>query len=216
MSVHLSRTPYGKSSIRLTKVRRDAARHELVELSVDVSLEGDFDAAFTDGDNRKVIATDSIRNTVLVLAHEHPVDCIETFGRCITRHLIDRYEQVERARARVTEELWRRLDVDGAPHPHTFTRGGAEIRTTTVEQDRSGAETVASGIDALVILKTTGSGFSDFVRDEFTTLANADDRILEALHKHAALVLQEIDDMGRPSPGQGLCRYRTRAWRGDA
>lgn len=178
MSVYLTSIPYGKSSVRLTKVRHGADKHELVELSVDVSLDGDFQASFTDGDNRKVIATDSMRNTVLVLAREHPIDCIESFGRCIASHFVDRYEQVEHARARITETLWQRLDVDGVPHPHAFARGGDEVRTTTVERGRSAGERVASGIGSLVILKTTGSGFSNFVRDEFTTLADTDDRLL--------------------------------------
>jgi len=214
MSVYLTRIPYGKSNVRLTKVRRGAGKHDLVELSVDVSLEGDFEASYTEGDNRKVIATDSIRNTVLVLAHEHPIDCIEPFGRRLASHFVGRYEQVDRARARIRETVWNRLDVDGVPHPHSFVHGGDEVGTTTVESDRSGGECVASGIDSLVVLKTTGSGFSSFVRDEFTTLADTDDRILataieaewrypgELLDSTASGAAVEVDWVG--------CRERVR------
>jgi urate oxidase len=205
MSIHLTSIPYGKSSVRLTKVRRGADKHELVELSVDVSLDGDFQAAFTDGDNRKVIATDSIRNTVLVLAREQPIDCIESFGRCLASHFVDRYEQVENARVQITETLWQRLDVDGVPHPHAFSRGGSEVRTSTVERDRSAGESVASGLGSLVILKTTGSGFSNFVRDEFTRLADTDDRLLAT----------ELEAQWRYPSGAGAidwtaCRQRVR------
>jgi len=36
---------YGKSRVRLVKVRRPSAEpHEIVDLTIDVQLEGDFDA----------------------------------------------------------------------------------------------------------------------------------------------------------------------------
>jgi urate oxidase len=66
--------------------------------------------------------------------------------------------------------------VEGHKHPHAFVRGGGETRTATVT--RRAAETrVEAGLSGLQVLKTTGSGFSGFVRDRYTTLAETTDRI---------------------------------------
>ena len=57
----LSQNNYGKSEIRLVKVKRDAERHEVWDLDVAVALEGDFEAAHVHADNSKLLATDTMR-----------------------------------------------------------------------------------------------------------------------------------------------------------
>ena len=59
---------YGTSGIRLVRVDRSVARHELVDLTIDVRLEGDFDDAYVSGDNAAVLPTDTMRGTVYALA----------------------------------------------------------------------------------------------------------------------------------------------------
>src|SRR5271170_6772910 len=71
---------YGKSKVRLTKVTRHQDRHELKELSIDILLEGEFDKSFITGDNSQLIATDSIKNTIYVLAAQEQISDTETFG----------------------------------------------------------------------------------------------------------------------------------------
>ena len=51
------------------------------------------------------------------------------------------------------------------------------MRTCVVEVGRETVR-VTSGLQDLVLLKSTGSEFKGFLVDEFTTLAEADDRIL--------------------------------------
>ena len=68
--------------------------------------------------------------------------------------------------------------MDGAPHPHAFTAGPGEASTAVVTAPRSRPVQVRSGIAGLTVLKTTGSAFSGFLRDEFTVLAETEDRIL--------------------------------------
>lgn len=176
MSCALVHNSYGKSRVRLTRVSRLADRHDLRELSVDIQLEGDFDAAYEDGDNSKVVATDSMKNTVYVLAAQHPIDYIESFGKTLAGHFLARYAQVRSARIHLTEDLWLRMQSNGKPHPHSFVGGGSEKRVAIVELTRSGGE-IQSGIEGLIVLKTTASEFSGFVRDEFTTLPEVKDRI---------------------------------------
>ena len=82
----LGQNSYGKSGIRLTKVVRNGPRHELFEITANIQLEGDFAAAYCEGDNRNCIATDSLKNTVYVLAKEQRFESIEQFALILVRH----------------------------------------------------------------------------------------------------------------------------------
>src|SRR5256885_12147533 len=101
MAFVLTHHAYGKSQVRLTKVTRHADRHDLAEWSVDVQLGGDFAAAYTAGDNRAVVATDTVKNTVYVLARDHDPSSPEAFGRALACHFLDAYPQVSSATARI-------------------------------------------------------------------------------------------------------------------
>jgi len=176
MSSILTHNAYGKSGVRLTKVTRHPDRHEFKEITVNIQLEGDFDDSYITGDNSKLVATDSMRNTVYVLASEHPLEDIESFGQALSKHFLDKYEQVTSSNVHISEHLWQRIAVGGKPHAHSFVSTGGEKRTATVYADRDLVE-VESGIENLVVAKTTDSKFAGFIRDEFTTLPDADDRI---------------------------------------
>ena len=173
----LSRNSYGKSQVRLTKVTRHEDRHDLKEVTIDIELEGDFEPAYTKGDNRLIVATDSMKNTVYVLARNHPVEHIEGFGQHLANHFVDTYGQVASATIVLREKLWKRITSERAPHPTAFMGVSNEKRVCTVHHTRSDTQ-VESGLEDLLVLKTTQSSFSGFVRDEFTTLPEADDRIL--------------------------------------
>lgn len=177
MAVVLTQHAYGKSQVRLTKVTRHANRHDLDEWSVDVQLDGDFAAAYTDGDNRTVVATDTMKNTVYVLARDHDLSSPEAFGRTLAGHFLDTYPQVSAATIRVSVHPWQRIEAGGRPHPHAFVGGGSERRVGTVARTRHG-ERISAGLDDLLLLKTTDSAFRGFHRDEFTTLPEVDDRIM--------------------------------------
>ena len=174
---------YGKSRVRLTKVDREAEVHELTELSVDVELDGDFDAAYTRGDNRLVIPTETMKNTVYAFARELDPAELETFAWTLGSHFVENFEHVSHAAVRITETPWQRLTIDGEPHPHAFLGTSTERNTcqAVVSLAKSGEEpegSIECGLEGLVLLKTTESGFSKFLKDEFTTLPEVDDRIL--------------------------------------
>jgi urate oxidase len=169
---------YGKSAVRLTKVRRDSAggRHELIELEVAIALEGDFETAHRRGDNSKVLPTDTMKNTVYALAKDHPLDTIEEFGLHLARHFVSTQPQVSRARVSIASMNWTRAVVQGREHPHCFVKGSEERAVCAVTVWRMGTA-VESGFDGLVLLKTTDSAFAGFPRDRYTTLKDTDDRI---------------------------------------
>ena len=168
---------YGKGRVRVMKILREGATHTIKEIDVTALLEGDFAAAYTSADNSKVVATDTIKNTVNVLAKQHLGEEIERFGVALGEHFLQRYEQVESASAEIMSKQWQRLQVDGRPHPHSFQAGGEAKMWTRVVCTRDG-QTIESGVRDLVILKSTGSGWEGYPRDEFTTLPETNDRIL--------------------------------------
>jgi urate oxidase len=174
--VVLGQNDYGKSEIRLVKVVRGVDHHELRDLTVDVVLEGDFEAAHLRGDNTGLLATDTMRNTVYALAKDYLTGSIEEFGSVLVNHFLDAGPTVEHARVRIVEHPWNRIQVDGRGHEHSFVRGSGE-RTAVVRGDPDGSR-AESGIDDLLVLKTTSSGFEGFLRERYTTLPETDDRIL--------------------------------------
>src|SRR5690242_12691279 len=113
MPVKLVQNSYGKSSVRLTKVTRHPDCHDLAELTVNIRLEGDFARSYTHGDNRNVAATDSMKNTVYVLAKRHPLNSPESFALHLAGHFVQTYEQVSRAEVEIEQSSWRRIDVAG-------------------------------------------------------------------------------------------------------
>jgi urate oxidase len=176
MSTALVEASYGKSRVRLTKVTRKGDQHDLKEMSVDIQLQGDFDRSYTDGDNSQIIATDTMKNTVYALAAKHPLDNIESFAKHLCEHFLSRNPHVSAASVDIQQERWERINYKGKPHQHAFVGGNKEKRVTSVDAVR-GAVTVESGIEDLVVLKTTASEFVGFIRDEYTTLPEVKDRI---------------------------------------
>ena len=172
----LSWNRYGKSRIRLVKVRRLAARHEVVDLTVTVQLEGDFEKVYTEGDNTSCLATDTMKNTVYAFARTDSLEHAEAFALRLADHFVTR-PAVASVRISIAEDRWHHLDVASGADPHAFVNGGAEQWTVDVSRDRTGAR-VVSGLTNLVVMKTAHSAFAGFPRDEFTTLPDTEDRIL--------------------------------------
>jgi urate oxidase len=176
MPARLSWNGYGKAAVRVVTVARDGDRRRLTDLTVDVRLEGRFDAAHA-GDNSAVLPTDTMRNTVYALAKQGPVDPPEEFGRRLGTRFLEACPAADRATVALAAHRWARLEVGGVPQDHAFERGTAERRTATVAMERGGAK-VSAGIEGLVLLRCSGSGFEGFLHDQFTALRETDDRIL--------------------------------------
>jgi len=175
--VKLTDHRYGKGRVRVLKILRDGDVHTVKELTARVLLEGDFARSFTDADNASVVATDTIKNTVLVLAHDELGQDIEPFALAIARHFLGRYPHVSSVDVDLEERLWTRMPVDGVPHPHSFARTEVARPYTRVLARRDGVRH-ESGVRDLTILKSTGSGFEKFHRDDLTTLPETRDRVL--------------------------------------
>ena len=175
----LSDNAYGKSGIRLVKVARRGDRHDLRDLEVAVRLSGAFEAAHREGDNSAILPTDTMKNTVYALAKDHPIDAIESFASVLAAHFLEHAPAADRVEIEIAERPWSRLPVGALSHPHAFSRDGEERRTARIAWERGDpAPRIESGLDRLRVLKSARSSFSGFLRDAYTTLKDADDRIL--------------------------------------
>jgi urate oxidase len=177
MGIVLGPNQYGKAETRVVRIYRDQARHEIRDVNVSTALRGDFADAHVTGDQSKVLPTDTQKNTCFAFAKSKGIGEIEDFGLALGRHFVDDIESVHGARVQIDEYAWDRITVDGAEHDHAWVRRGGETRTTTVTVEPSGA-VVVSGLRDLTLLKSTGSEFWGFLKDEYTTLAETHDRVL--------------------------------------
>ncbi|MEU7142421.1 factor-independent urate hydroxylase [Nocardia sp. NPDC046473] len=177
----LSDHRYGKAENRIVRIWRQRARHEIRDVNVSTVLRGDFADAYVAGDQRKVLPTDTQKQTAYAYAKQPGLQTIEDYALALAGHFVDDVEPVTSARIEIDEYAWQRVSVDGREHDHTWVRQGPEVRTAAVTVAGKGADRqawVIGGVKDLTILKSTGSEFADFLTDEFTVLAPTHDRML--------------------------------------
>jgi urate oxidase len=173
----LAESRYGKSRVRVVRVKRHADRHDFCEWTVQILLQGDFESCFTDGDNSKILPTDTMKNTVYSLARKSSAACMEDFAKELVDFLLGGNPQVSEAEVSISEKAWRHLTTDGKAHPTTFVQSSGERQTTRVARAPERKFSVRSGLENLVIMKTAGSGFEGYIQDSLTTLPPTADRL---------------------------------------
>ncbi len=175
--ITLAENSYGKSRVRLAKVKRHPDHHDFREWIIEIILEGDFESCFVAGDNSKILPTDTMKNTVYSLARTSSADCMEEFGKELAAFLLESNPQVSTARVSLSEKSWQHLHTNGKPHPTTFVQSSGERQTADVTAARNVAPTVRSGLENLVIMKTSDSEFAGFLKTSLTTLPETTDRL---------------------------------------
>ena len=173
----LAENRYGKTRVRLMKVTRHAHGNDMSEWNVRVLLRGDFETAHTEGDNSKILATDTMKNTVYYIAGRSKANSMEGYAKELVDFLLSRNPQVSSAEVHIESVLWKRLTVDGKPHPNSFMRGSDEQQTTTVERAQDGEFAVTAGLADLVIMKTANSAFTGYIKESLTSLKETTDRL---------------------------------------
>ncbi|KAG8978822.1 hypothetical protein FRB94_012892 [Tulasnella sp. JGI-2019a] len=184
MATHLSWARYGKDKVRVFRTVRNGDWHDVVEYTVCALLEGALETSFTQADNSVVVATDSVKNTVNILAKTSPhVLDPALFALHIGLHFVTKYQHISKSVVSIDKFKWSRIAVGGKGHKHSFVRDGDEKEVVKVEVDASAGKdkvtgTVSCGLRDLLVLKSSGSAFEGFVTDEYTTLTPVSDRIL--------------------------------------
>jgi urate oxidase len=177
MGIVLGANQYGKAESRVVRIYRDTARHEIRDLNVSTSIRGDFTEAHTTGDQAHVLPTDTQKNTAFAFAKRHGIRSPEEYAVLLGGRLLEATPAATGVLVRVEEYPWERVTIGQYEHDHTFVRRGGEVRTVEVDVTAEGVR-IVSGLTDLVVLKSTDSEFKGFLRDEYTTLPDADDRIL--------------------------------------
>ncbi|MDT4936946.1 MAG: urate oxidase [Pseudonocardiales bacterium] len=168
---------YGKAEVRVVHVARGTGADGadvITDRNVSMSLSGDLDAVHLSGDNAHILATDTQKNMVYVLAKQLGSVEPETFALALATQVVGSQPPITRARVAIEDYAWRRIPVG----THSFARDGQYVRTATVIFDEQLGRSVVAGMQKLVVLNTTDSEFWGFVRDEYTTLPETNDRML--------------------------------------
>lgn len=185
MPTILGQNQYGKAENRVVKIVRDGDTHHIKDLNVSVALSGDMEEVHYSGSNASVLPTDTTKNTVYAFAKEHGIESAEQFGIHLARHFVTSQVPIHRARIRIEEYAWERIATpDDSPEStgadqakHSFVRKGQETRVSQITFDGEKWE-IISGLKDLTVLNSTNSEFWGYVKDKYTTLREAYDRIL--------------------------------------
>lgn len=172
----LVRNRYGKGRVRIMRVHRTGEQYDVSELTIKAMLEGDFARAYTDADNSTSTSTDTIKNIANAVARENLTAGPEEFCDILASCYLELYPQVTSATITAHQVKWNRLDVGGKPHPHSFVLDSNGKPFVQLHATRSKRE-MSSGIDNFIFMKATQSGWANFYKDRYSTLAETDDRI---------------------------------------
>ncbi|KAH8358756.1 hypothetical protein KR093_002238 [Drosophila rubida] len=185
---------YGKDAVKLMHVNRKGALHSIQECEVGTHLKLYSNKDFLQGDNIDIVATDSQKNTVYLLAKKYGFESPEKFALILAKHFLNKYSHVEEAHVHIEAYPWQRIRQDYGnarnsgsydnfqSHNHAFIFTPTATHFCDVIAKRHDPKfTVISGIKGLRVLKTTQSSFVNFVDDEYRTLADQHDRIFSTV-----------------------------------
>lgn len=169
---------YGKTRVIFFRLAKKYAPPFAASVTIDVFGER-FGAAYTEGDNREVVATDTMKNFVYATAADFDGRSLEAYAGYLGRRLLDTYPQMERIRVTAQEVP---LDEAYGGHDVVFRLTRSDVAMSHADFERSDSEVtvtdVRSGLLGLRLLKTTGSSFAEFARDRYTSLPDLVDRPL--------------------------------------
>ena len=177
------RSYYGKGDVIAYRLNRDgrvpAGRSPVFGASVLMLLYGDaFWPTYTSGDNTALIATDSMKNFIQRETMNFEGDDFEGYCRFLAEMFMRKYPQVEGIQVSADEIPYEGLDIDNDGQV-AFQPSGPERARAQIEIGRSGLIDVTSGIHGFRLLRLGGSAFKGFVRDEYTTLPDLQNRPLQ-------------------------------------
>ena len=160
-----ARISYGKLSVPVHLVRGD--RLLAADVSMEVLGQG-FLPAYTEGDNSAVVATDTMKNVILRRAHEYAGETLEGLLYDLGRGFLSTYPEMEGLR------LWAQAQPWVAESGKLFRRVDGDHAVATLELAPGGAVVAhEAGHVGLRLLKTTGSAFTKFARDDGHDAARA-------------------------------------------
>eukprot|EP00092_Neocalanus_flemingeri_P045093 GFUD01050234.1.p1 GENE.GFUD01050234.1~~GFUD01050234.1.p1 ORF type:complete len:307 (-),score=97.24 GFUD01050234.1:119-1039(-) len=181
-SFKIVESAYGKAGVKILHVSQQGSVHTIRELEVETSLTLNNHKDYERGDNSDIIATDTQKNTVYILAKQYGISSPEEFGLILANHFISKYPWVVKAKVTLSAHPWQRVsDTAGRPHNHAFVSTPLSVRVASVLLIRGQMPVVSAGIRNLRVLKTTQSAFVNFVSDEYRSLPDFKDRLFSTI-----------------------------------
>lgn len=169
---------YGKFRVRVMKViRHDETHHDVCELEADVLLQGELAGSYLGDDNLSIVPTDTVKNTIHFLAHDHLGTCRTSFAKVIGEHFLGKYPHLADVEVELRERKWERMLIGGQPHPHSFTHVANGEPFSRGSFPRNQKPILSSGIRGHLVMKTTQSGFEGYNVCALTTLPPTNDRV---------------------------------------
>jgi urate oxidase len=182
---------HGKSKVRILKVVKDPSdpkRHSIYEFSVTTTLfaQEEYEKSYTKGDNTNLVATDTQKNSVYLVAKRCQFDSPEGFGALLCKHFLKEYPMLDAVDVKVDQVVWDRyVDADGQQHEqehdHGFVKTSPETFTATVScsrSDNADGLSIQSSLSKMTVLKTTQSGFEGYLQDSYTLLPPTKERCM--------------------------------------
>lgn len=167
----ISEHHHGKTRVRVMKVVKDASPVRVHEFKVETCLwSPSYEKVFTKGDNTDLVATDTQKNLVYVVA-KGPAETPEEFGLAMAEKLLSEYKILSRVSVEVEEVGWSNT------HEHGFVMQTPMTQAAIVDCDRK-TQKVTSQIRKFTFLKTTQSGFEGYLSDKYTLLPWCQERCL--------------------------------------
>jgi urate oxidase len=152
---HIHSSSYGESRLRILRILRHGDRHDPKDVTIALRFEGNFADAFRHGNVAGLPPGEAVKNLVHRVASEQDHAEIENLGLAICEQIMERHPTIGLTRLELTEGYWARLEPGGKAQGQAFTPGGTERRTASITSNGSQVA-VSSGIDNLVLLRTSG------------------------------------------------------------
>lgn len=181
---YLADSTYGKDNVKFLKVKKDRSNpklQQIMEATVKVLLRGNFDVSYTEADNSPIVPTDTVKNTVLVLAKTNDTWPSEKFAAKLALHFTAKYSHISGVSVQIYQDRWVKFDVDGTSSLHSFVHQGPEKKIVELDYDKVPGPAqykLSTSIKDLTVLKSTNSMFYGYNVCDYTTLKPTDDRVL--------------------------------------
>jgi urate oxidase len=164
---------YGKQSVPVFKIRKQGAKHEVIDMMVKIMLKGDVSDSWLTGENYQILPTETQKNTCYAIALKTTFDSIENYGINLAKDILARHKHINTVSIEIKERTWKAVTVKGKEHNHVFTSAADPIKRScevVMNRGSEGSPAVTSGVCDVKVMKTSESGFAGYIVDEYTNL----------------------------------------------
>jgi urate oxidase len=162
-----------------------------------------FKQAYAEGNNSRVVATDTMKNFIHAKALAYEGATLEGFAMFVARELLSTYPEMERVLVSARETPVR------GQSEKLFSLAGGDYGIVELEAGPADLEQLQAGRAGMRLVKLTGSAFKGFVRDRYTTLPDVPDRPL-FIHLDVSWRYGQAEDASGEDPSRYVASEQVR------